>query len=357
MPVIARATLIVVGLIGLMLLMVRIPIIGNDTEDRPLLSQSVRSTHNPEDLEQALRLWQQQQFQSAAQLFSHINTSYSAQTNSANTSLYQFYTQAYLQGQNAKLLLEQSFLPQDCTQQLLFVTANIRLLAQAEHFKSRFSQDPRLQSLSICIQPMTWFDPLAVSCEENWQQQGRLGCDLMVLAQQLKSLPFTHLVILAETGKANVHNGIMYLDSQDTYDVFVHELAHFSGFIDEYPLSTALAKRVCSAKASPNMTFKQANDLQWHSSELNQQTHLSPARTCDNHPAQAYKGSEQLTFMEFHDIAFIPESYLKAWQQQLDGVQHLPSAHINFAQSYEQQNNHVESAFWREKHQRLAAPQ
>ena len=38
----------------------------------------------------------------------------------------------------------------------------------------------------------------------------------------------------AKKGKANVHNGIMFIDRQDSYDVFINELAHFAGFIDEY---------------------------------------------------------------------------------------------------------------------------
>ena len=110
------------------------------------------------------------------------------------------------------------------------MTPNIESLPQAEYFRSRFVKDPRMNTLSICIYDMTWFDPVDISCDENWQQSGRLGCQLLLLAEKLKKLPFTHLVMFADKGKANVHNGIMFLDRIDTYDVFIHELAHFSGF-------------------------------------------------------------------------------------------------------------------------------
>jgi hypothetical protein len=203
---------------------------------------------------------------------------------------------------------------------------------------------------------VTWFDPVDISCEENWQQSGRLGCQLLSLAKKLKSVPFTHLVMFAEKGKANVHNGIMFLDRQDTYDVFIHELAHFSGFIDEYPLSKGLAKRVCAGVDAPNIVFKQADEVDvdrqyWQSIGLQNSTDLFRARTCDNHTTQAFKASNQLTFMEYHDTGYIPAHYLSAWQRQLHQTPHLPSAHVNFAQLYEQSNNLSESQFWRAKYQ------
>ena len=55
--------------------------------------------------------------------------------------------------------------------------------------------------------------------------------------------------------------------------------------------------------------------------------------------------------MEYHDTGFIPNHYLIAWQRQLQKTPNLPSAHINFAQLYEQSNNLSESQFWRAKYQ------
>ena len=113
---------------------------------------------------------------------------------------------------------------------------------------------------------------------------------------------------------------------------------------------------MCKGVDAPNIVFKQAETLDvdrqyWQSIGLQNSTDIFAARTCDNHSAQAFKASSQLTFMEYHDTGFIPAQYLTAWQRQLQKTPNLPSAHINFAQLYEQSNNLSESQFWRTKYQ------
>ena len=257
---------------------------------------------------------------------------------------------------DAETLLLDFSLPKHCKQKLLFVASGAESLSQAEVFRSRFENDSRLSSLPICIFDVTWQVQSDLSCNENWQQSGRLGCQMLPLAAKLKSIAFTHLVVFAEKGKANVHNGIMFLDNQDSYDVFIHELAHFSGFIDEYPLSQGLAKRVCQGVEAPNMVFQKnknvaADQKYWQSLGLKNIPEIHAARTCDNHPAQAFKASSKLTFMEYHDTAYIPDYYLATWQKQLQHIPNQPSAHINFAQLYEDVNNSSEGQFWRAKYQ------
>jgi hypothetical protein len=319
-------------------------------------SLSISDKAAAQQLAHGLALWRDKKYQQASQKFSFEGSKNLSADLQSLTELYQYHAAAFLKNRHSDFIKQLSVLPDDCKQKLLFVTPDIESLAQAEHFKSRFKQDPRINSLPICIYDVTWFDPVDISCEENWQQSGRLGCQLLSLAKKLKSVPFTHLVMFAEKGKANVHNGIMFLDRQDTYDVFIHELAHFSGFIDEYPLSKGLAKRVCAGVDAPNIVFKQAGESDvdrqhWQSIGLQNSTDIFMARTCDNHTAQAFKTSNQLTFMEYHDTAYIPSHYLKAWQRQLQRTPHLPSAHVNFAQLYEQSNNLSESQFWRTKYQ------
>jgi hypothetical protein len=307
-------------------------------------------------LAHGLVLWRDKKYQQASQAFLLIGSQNVSERLQSLTSLYLYYTKAFNKNRQSGFIHPLSTLPDTCKQKILFVTADIESLAQAEHFKDRFLQDSRLSSLPICIYDVTWFDPVNITCDENWQQSGRLGCQLLSLAEKLKSVPFTHLVMFADKGKANVHNGIMFLDRMDTYDVFIHELAHFSGFIDEYPLSQDLAKRICAGIDAPNIVFKQAGQinvdrLYWQSIGMQSSTDVFAARTCDNHPTQAFKASNQLTFMEYHDTAFIPAHYLIAWQKQLQNTPALPSAHVNFAQLYEQSNNLSESQFWRAKYQ------
>jgi hypothetical protein len=307
-------------------------------------------------LAHGLVLWADKKYQQASQAFLSVESQNVSTSLQSLIGLYQYHASAFNKNRHSDFTQQLSTLPDACKQKILFVTPDIESLAQAEHFKTRFSQDARLSSLPICIYDVTWFDPVDITCEENWQQSGRLGCQLLSLAEKLKSVPFTHLVMFANKGKANVHNGIMFLDRMDTYDVFIHELAHFSGFIDEYPLSQDLAKRVCAGIDAPNIVFKQAEQksvdrLYWQSIGMQTSTDVFAARTCDNHPTQAFKASNQLTFMEYHDTAFIPAHYLTAWQRQLQKKTDLPSAHVNFAQLYEQSNNLSESKFWRSKYQ------
>jgi hypothetical protein len=326
------------------------------TQQNLLSSKPLSKQVAEQQLARGLALWRDKKYQQSAQVFLSLGSKNLNEDLQSLTRLYEYHTTAFNKNQNSDFEQQLSALPVNCKQKLLFVTPDIGSLVQAEYFRSRFAQDPRLNSLAICIYDVTWFDPVGISCEENWHQSGRLGCQLITLAEKLKNLPFTHLVIFADKGKANVHNGIMFLDRQDTYDVFIHELAHFSGFIDEYPLSQELAKRVCAGVNAPNIVFKQATNSKadrqyWQSMGLQNNIDLFAARTCDNHSTQAFKASKQLTFMEYHDTAYIPAHYLTAWQRQLQNTPNQPSAHINFAQLYEQSNNLSESQFWRAKYQ------
>ena len=326
------------------------------TQQNLLSSKPLSKQVAEQQLARGLALWRDKKYQQSAQVFLSLGSKNLNEDLQSLTRLYEYHTTAFNKNQNSDFKQQLSTLPVNCKQKLLFVTPDIGSLVQAEYFRSRFAQDPRLDSLAICIYDVTWFDPVGISCEENWHQSGRLGCQLITLAEKLKSLPFTHLVMFADKGKANVHNGIMFLDRQDTYDVFIHELAHFSGFIDEYPLSQELAKRVCAGVDAPNIVFKQATNSKadrqyWQSMGLQNNIDLFAARTCDNHSTQAFKASKQLTFMEYHDTAYIPAHYLTAWQRQLQNTPNQPSAHINFAQLYEQSNNLSESQFWRAKYQ------
>ena len=242
-----------------------------------------------------------------------------------------------------------------CTQRLQFIVGSEQSIKQAAAFEQQFLQDSRLTMLPICIAQPLWVEPAQLHCEGNWLGTRRLGCDLQVLGIKLETLNFTHLVIFANEGKANVHNGIMYLDRQDTYDVFVHELAHFAGFVDEYPLSKALATAVCEGRPAPNLVFQQARqgkaDLSlWPSIGDEYGVSVARARTCDNHASQAFKPSADITFMEFHDLAYIPPVYIAAWLKRLANPQAQTPAYINFAQLYEGQNKLIQGKFWRQRY-------
>lgn len=238
----------------------------------------------------------------------------------------------------------------DCAQQLQFVASNIHSMVQAVEFRRQFNQDDRMKALSICINPPIWLEENQLSCNLN---QHRQECDFSDLSEQTFSPDFTHLVLFLESGKAYVHRGVMYLDHTDTYSVFVHELAHFSGFVDEYPLNPLLAQQFCDPAKSPlNLLVSETptqtskykkwkairfNNAQDHSNaEVMQEWTLAPSKTCDRLNISSFKPSTAITFMEHHDTNHIPELYLQLWQLELEKdfqQRAVSAAFINSAKS------------------------
>lgn len=323
------------------------------------LSQQQRIESANQYLAQGLTLWHQQQYLLAIQDFNRAKN-----LGSANGQLYHQYGLRWQTAQqNNKAVIpaknQTNWAPKACLQQILFVTSELESLGQASAFIQAFNADARLSSLPICIAPQIVFEPSLLPCL-NSSKNTRISCDIKPLADKLENTQFTHLVVFAKQGKANVHNGIMFLDQQDTYDVLVHELAHFAGFIDEYPLSAELAARVCNEAHAPNLVFKRTDESQidlqyWQTLQQKTDVALTPARTCDNHSSQAFKPSAKFTFMEYYDVARIPEFYLTAWQQALKQPQYLTPASLNFAQAFEEQTANHKAEYWRKRYQQYHA--
>ncbi|MFC4699094.1 hypothetical protein ACFO4O_02865 [Glaciecola siphonariae] len=214
-----------------------------------------------------------------------------------------------------------------CLQTLQFVANDLHSVAQARRFKQLFEQDARFSNLPICVNDIAWLSSTELQCKTA-QQSHRIDCDLRPLANMLEAPQFTHLIVFAEQGRAYVQRGVMYLDRQDEYSVFVHELAHFAHFVDEYALSPAFAQQQCRLADAPNLLIAQANqslDKQklayWNelSGELSAANTLeiSKSRTCENAAVTSYKPSADITFLEHHDTHYIPAIYLDLWHQEL----------------------------------------
>lgn len=243
-------------------------------------------------------------------------------------------------------------LPKDCKMTLQFVAGSLDSLQQAKAFYQRFIGDETMQDLPICINPPYWLDEDDFVCDSRPANGYRISCRLAALDGHLAPSSFSHLVVFSDHGKANVVNGIMYLDLADRYSVFIHELAHFVGFIDEYPLSPEFANYYCAGEQSfPNLAIVAEDesiadlDLDYWQS-LSHEISVSKASTCTNHPAQAYKFSSKMTFMEFHDTGYIPTLYKNIWKDQLNANHALRIAAINIAQSLEEVGNTPAAQKW-----------
>ena len=249
-----------------------------------------------------------------------------------------------------------------CLQRIQMFATSLSSIERASELYKNFKADERLQTLPICIQQPVWLTPKTLSCSNNWQKSDRLGCDVRPLAGAIEARNATHAIVVADLGKANVNNGVMFLDLSDSYSVMVHELAHFAGFVDEYPLGSTMASRYCTSQAIPNLVFDGkltyaplATLTQWQG--LEPDLKIAPAKTCEGHDRQAYKPSDKITFLEHHDSGVIPDLYLKLWRQQLDRPKAQRPIFMNLFQSFHYGGNTPQAGKWLKKYQEFNQPE
>lgn len=247
-----------------------------------------------------------------------------------------------------------------CLQRIQIFATSLSTISRANALYEQFEQDARLASLPLCIAPPIWLENNELDCHAQYQGNNRLGCNIKPLGPAVTKRTLTHAVVIAEQGKANVQNGVMFLDISDDYSVFVHELAHFAGFIDEYPIAKSSAKRYCEPKkiadfSVPNLVVEGketyapiATVNQWHAIATETQSTLTiaSARTCDAVGIKAYKPSDSITFMEHHDVGVIPPLYLMLWRQQLNNPHTQRPISMNLFQAFHKSGRAERAGYW-----------
>lgn len=231
----------------------------------------------------------------------------------------------------------------------------------------------------ICFAPVRYIPRQELSCrfkpehaikcnEESWQK----------LAQEIDT---RYLGLVLPRGGANVHLGMLYLDRQDSAEVFAHELSHLLGFIDEYPLPKRHAK--CDAwqsepfahniaiidgspekdknslrqellkqipwrqqiKSSTPILNKTASGWQLGTpAEYSGEIGLFASDTCKGRKVQAYKPlaqPTQLTYFELEFPALYVDTLKTAPEQYL-----MPSFHYNIAFSLFKAGQIEQAKYW-----------
>ena len=248
-----------------------------------------------------------------------------------------------------------------CVQTIEVLATSLESLVQANLFINKFKQDERLKGLNVCFNKPVWLAPDSLTCESATKDNDRLVCDLSTFSNAKRIPVFSNLLIFEQEGKANVNNGIMYLDTADQYSVFVHELAHFAGFVDEYALPAQQAHYHCERAKAPNLILlgeisyspvKRARKWQKKLSEIklaqpdNERIGLSRSSTCVKAKMRAYKPSKAMTFMEFHDIEYIPRVYVELWQEALEQQRNSLPVLTNLAISAYENDNIEMALYW-----------
>lgn len=248
-----------------------------------------------------------------------------------------------------------------CLQRIGVFATSLSTIVKADSLVQAYKNDRRLQSIPLCIDKPIWLKQNTLSCAPDWQGAERLGCDVRPLAKAVERRNYTHAVIVAEQGKANVNNGVMFLDLTDAYSVFVHELAHFAGFVDEYALGAQAAERNCKDTSVPNLIFDGKITYaplstydNWQ--QLQPGVGIWPAQTCARSDITAYKPSGRVTFLEHHDSGEIPPIYLALWRQQLRKPEAQRPVYMNLFQRFQKAGQTEQAGKWLAKYETFLAP-
>lgn len=199
-------------------------------------------------------------------------------------------------------------LPAECLQQVIFYTYVQPQRVRSRQWVARFQRDPTLNQLPICF---SWIRALKppLRRHSNSTQVATVTGHAQPVQKKVK---FTH-----RAQRAFVHADTMQLGLHHSYAVFVHELAHFAGFVDEYNMreDRYLPHSQCRLTRAPNLRVVKQNSTGptvpvpegWYDSEQCQQ--YSNLRFL--------KPENGITFMTYFDSPFIPLKYIKLWRRAL----------------------------------------
>ncbi|MEJ6474541.1 hypothetical protein [Pseudoalteromonas piscicida] len=202
-----------------------------------------------------------------------------------------------------------------CRFKLALIGSDLVDLTHLQALKSAFEARPEPAEKVYCLsQPIYVADKL--DCTTN---QGFAMCDL---ALNSAFAGYDYLVLMAGDGLANVSDKQMTLTHASTYNTFVHELMHFSGFEDEYPIPVNKAKWLCatSGKKAPNLYVGEQAPNNWVLS-----------RTCEHGKLPSYKPNKAHSLLEYQSIK-LDENYRKRWLSVLKSGSAADKAIVNSAE-------------------------
>jgi len=74
--------------------------------------------------------------------------------------------------------------------------------------------------------------------------------------------------------------------------------------------------------------------------------HIARSRTCNNTEYKSFKPTQQMTFLEYHDVPNIPKVYRTLWRQSLLNKANYPALNDNLAISAFANNDNEAGIFW-----------
>ena len=207
---------------------------------------------------------------------------------------------------------EQIAIQKQCTFNVLMLSDHRDGLYRLNQFRNAYLENPEPSPNTFCFSKPVYVGN-AISC--NSTESKRAKCDWLQSSLK-KQLPaeFDFAVMMPKQGTANVKNGLMHINSQASYAVFLHELMHFNGFEDEYALPVKKQAWLCQLEGlvAPNLFIAKKSDAPkgWHKSQSCQQG------------GTAYKPSAKWSIMQYQQLG-LSAQYRMLWQTHIALNAHL----------------------------------
>jgi hypothetical protein len=113
----------------------------------------------------------------------------------------------------------------------------------------------------FCFKTPRYMSQQTLACQ--FSAKHAIRCNEANWEEAIAKVEARYLGVVLPKGGANVHSGILYLDSHDDVNVFKHELLHLLGFIDEYPLPIdhPFCNTIAELPSSHNIVVLEGNYL------------------------------------------------------------------------------------------------
>lgn len=215
-----------------------------------------------------------------------------------------------------------------CRFNVLLMSDHYQGLKKLATYKARYQQQPEPSSGSFCFSRPVYLGK-QISCNSSPLQRAYCQWQAFIKTTTLAE-GFDFIVMMPRLGHASVQSGVMHLNSSSHYGIFLHELMHFNGFEDEYPLPAAKQQWLCKleGKVAPNLFISQKQQAPkgWSVSQACQQGGI------------AYKPTKALSIMQYQQVP-LSARYRRLWQRQIDDLSVEPLSYRNLFISLAESDN------------------
>ena len=197
-----------------------------------------------------------------------------------------------------------------CQFNVLTMSDHRRGLYKLSALIKTYNKNPEPRQDAFCFSKPVYVGG-ALKCNNSMSEAA--NCDwqsTLINKQFLRKFDF--VVMMPKYGSANVSRGIMQLNSDANYGIFLHELMHFNGFEDEYVLPKAKQAWLCKMRGlvAPNLYIAQKDEKSpkgWHRS-----------KSCQS-GGVAYKPSKDWSILEYQQIK-LSDQYRALWLAHIDKI-------------------------------------